>query len=93
MGTTLSIECVLHIIDNLQLLGQRWSCQQIIPAQWGPILHPGAGPRPAQATVSHRDIDVATEMFIGYFTNSDPFTSENVGENNSFVIPISDVAQ
>ena len=41
----------------------------------------------------HRDIDVATEMFIGYFTNSDPFTSENVGENNSFVIPISDVAQ
>ena len=38
MGTTLSIECVLHIIDNLQLLGQRWSCQKIIPAQWGPIL-------------------------------------------------------
>ena len=29
------------IIDNLQLQSQRWSCQEIIPAQWGPIPHLG----------------------------------------------------
>ena len=66
------------IIDNLQLQSQLLPCQKIIPAQWGPILHSGRYfsisdvKHPLRKKVSYF-INALLKIFIGYFTNSDPF--------------------
>ena len=51
------------------------------------------GNMPLTSTFLQLGVIAAFKIFIGYFTNSDPFTPENVGANNSFVIPISNVMQ
>ena len=67
------------IIDNLQLQSQLHPCQKIIPAQWGPIPHPGQyfsilDVKPPLRKIVSYPINALLKIYIGYFTNSDPFT-------------------